>query len=430
MSSTMIIIVLFVSMLVLLYMKVPLVVCIGLPTALIIYLNFGMAAPVFAQRTVSSMSSFTLMAVPLFMLAGKIMEVGGISERIVKVCDVLVGWIVGGLAHVVILACAFFGALTGSAVATCVAIGSVMAPDMERKGYPGWLIGGLHSVAASLGVLIPPSIPLIIYGVCCGESVGTLFIAGVVPGIVFALCLMVSVFIVFKKKNIKVEREVVGFKEGIKAIVEAIPALLMPFIILGGIYGGIFTPSEAGAVACTYGLIIATFVYKGINKETIHEVLGGSITNTAFCMIIMAASGCFSWLLVSSGASALLSKTIGTIAVNKVIFFILVNIILIFMGMFIETVCGILIITPILMPTVIALGISPIHFGVMMTVNLALGLSTPPVGENQYIAARIAKIRFEDQLRGSAPFLAAGFVALVLITAFPQLSLWLPSLLG
>jgi len=426
-STLWICIILFAAMLLLLYFKVPLVVCIGLPTALFIYLNYGYSLPTFAQKSISSLSSFTLMAVPLFMLAGKIMEVGGISRRIVKVADVLVGWIVGGLAHVLIVACAFFGALTGSAVATCVAIGSVMSPDMHKKGYPAWLTGGLLSVASSLGVLIPPSIPLIVYGVCVGESVGELFMAGIIPGVLFALCLMIAVILVFKKKGLVVEREVLSFKEGMKAILEAIPALFMPFIILGGIYGGIFTPSEAGAVACVYGFLVSIFVYKEINTENIHDVLGGSITNTAFCMIVMAASGCFSWLLVISGASSLMSSVIGAISVNQFVFLVLSNLIFVVIGMFIETTCGILIITPILLPTVKALGISPIHFGVIMTVNLALGLSTPPVGENQYIAARIVGNRFEEQLKGSLPFMAAGFIALIIITAVPQLSLWLPS---
>ncbi len=429
MSTPIICILLFGAMLLLLYFNCPLVVAIGLPTAGIMFTAAGVAMPSLAQKSLSSIDSFTMMAVPLFMFAGKIMEVGGLSRRIVRMADCLVGWISGGLGHVLIVASAFFGALTGSAVATCAAIGSTLIPEMKVKGYPAGWVAGLQSVAASLGVLIPPSIPLIIYGVSTGTSVGKLFIAGIVPGCFLAFCLMVAVFITFRKKKIQVTREVITGKALFYSFLEAIPALIMPVIILGGIYTGVFTPSEAGAVACTYGFLICTFFYKEINRENIHEIIGGAVTNTAFCMIIVTASGAFSWLLVMTGASDLLGSSITAISVNQLVFLLMANVILLFMGMFIETICAILIVTPILMPTVLALGIDPVHFGIIMVANLALGLTTPPVGENQYIAAKIAGITFEEELRGSVPFLIAGYAALILITAIPGLSTWLPELL-
>lgn len=428
MNTSMICILLFLMVIVLLVLNCPLVVAIGLPSAIIMFAGMDIALPSLAQKSLAAVDSFTLMAVPLFMFAGKIMEVGGMSKRIVRMADCLVGWIVGGLGHVLIVASAFFGALTGSAVATCAAIGSILIPEMKAKGYPVGFCAGLQSVSGSLGVLIPPSIPLIIYGVSTGTSVGKLFMAGVLPGIVFALCLMVAVYITFKRKKIVVEREIISGKDLVRNVINSIPALIMPIIILGGIYSGIFTPTEAGAVACVYGLLVSIFFYKEINRENIHDVIGGSITNTAFAMIIVTASGAFSWLLVMSGASEMLGEAISAISVNKVVFLLTANLIFIVVGMFIETICGILIVTPILMPTVLELGIDPIHFGIIMVANLALGLTTPPVGENQYIAAKIAGIPFEEELKGSIPFLVAGYVALILIVAFPQISTFLPSI--
>lgn len=428
MSTLMICIILFVLMLLLLFLNTPLVVAIGLPTALIMQFGLKLGLPTLAQRSLTSIDSFTLMAVPLFMLAGKIMEHGGMSRRIIRMADCLIGWVSGGLAHVVILASAFFGALTGSSVACCAAIGSILIPEMKAKKYPAGLVAGLQSVAAILGVIIPPSISMIIYGVITGTSVGDLFIAGIVPGLFIALCLMIAVSVTFKVKKIEVEHETFSWKKVWAAFKDSYLALIMPVIIMGGIYSGNFTPTEAGAIACVYGFIICAFVYKEITWETMHEILGGTITLTSFCMIIVTASNAFSWLLVRSGVSGLLSNAISAIAVNKVVFLILANLIFIAMGMFIEGICAILMITPILMPTVYALGIDPIHFGLIMIINISLGLTTPPVGENQYIVSKIAGIPFEEEVKGSIPFLITGYVALFIITFVPQITLWLPNL--
>lgn len=429
MSPLMVCIVLFSIMLFLLFFNTPLVVAIGLPSALIMSFGLDLGLPTLAQRSLTSIDSFTLMAVPLFMLAGKIMECGGMSRRIVRMADCLIGWVSGGLAHVVVLSSAFFGALTGSSVACCAAIGSVLIPEMIAKKYPASLVAGLQSVAAALGVIIPPSISMIIYGVITGTSIGDLFIAGIMPGLFLSLCLMITISITFKVKKIEVEHETFSWRKIFEAFKESYLALIMPVIILGGIYSGIFTPTEAGAVACVYGFIICAFVYKEITWETLHEIFGGTITLTSFCMIIVTASGAFSWLLVRSGVSGLLSDSISSIAVNKVVFLILANLIFIAMGMFIEGICAILMITPILMPTVYSLGIDPVHFGIMMIINIALGLTTPPVGENQYIASKIAGIPFEEEVRGSIPFLLTGYIALAFITFVPQITLWLPNLL-
>ena len=389
----------------------------------------GMNVAAFAQRMFVAVDSFTMMAIPFFMLAGKLMEVGGMSRRIVRFADCLVGWMTGGLAHVIVVASAFFGALSGSAAATCAAIGSTLIPDMKRKGYPADFVAGLQAVAGGLGVIIPPSITMIMYGVCSGTSIGKLFVAGILPGIFLALCLMLTVRVEAGKRRIKQTSTFSG-KELLKSFLDAIPALMVPIIILGGIYGGFFSPTEAGAVACVYGLLVGVFWYKEVNRDNIGAILGGALVNTVMVLIIVSASGAFSWLLTSNGVASLLGRAIGSVATNRFLFLLFSNLIFLLIGCFIESVAGILIVTPILLPQALALGIDPVHYGVIMVVNLALGLTTPPVGENQYIAAAIADIPFEQEFKASLPFLLTNFIALMVITYVPQLSLWLPGVLS
>ena len=300
---------------------------------------------------------------------------------------------------------------------------------MKRKGYPADFVAGLQAVAGGLGVIIPPSITMIMYGVCSGTSIGKLFVAGIIPGIFLALCLMLTVRVEAGKRRIKQTSTFSG-KELLKSFLDAIPALMVPIIILGGIYGGFFSPTEAGAVACVYGLLVGVFWYKEVNRDNIGAILGGALVNTVMVLIIVSASGAFSWLLTSNGVASLLGRAIGSVATNRFLFLLFSNLIFLLIGCFIESVAGILIVTPILLPQALALGIDPVHYGVIMVVNLALGLTTPPVGENQYIAAAIADIPFEQEFKASLPFLLTNFIALMVITYVPQLSLWLPGVLS
>lgn len=420
--------ILFGLLLLFLFFNIPLVVAIGLPTLIGIFLS-GMDIITVSQKMFSSVNSFTLMAIPFFMLAGKFMEIGGMSRRIVRFANCLVGWMRGGLAHVVVVSSAFFGALSGSAAATCAAIGSTLIPEMKEKGYPADFVSALTSTAGGLGVIIPPSITLIMYGVVSQTSIGKLFIAGIVPGILISVFLMIMVRIQAVKCDIK-QTGVFTIKELITSFMDAFPALLVPVIILGGIYGGVFSPTEAGAVAVVYAFIIGVFWYKEVNSKNIVSILGGAISNTVLVLIIVSVSGMFSWLLTINGVANLLSSVIGTVSSNQIVFLILANVIFIFVGAFIESVAGIMIVTPILMPTVHALGIDPVHFGIIMIANLAFGLSTPPVGENQYIASAISGVPFEQQVKASLPFLFANFMAILVITFVPEISLWLPRLIG
>jgi len=411
----------------LLFFNVPLVVAIGLPTIIFIFNDFTL--PIMAQRVYMAVDSFTLLAIPLFMLAGKIMEIGGMSKRIIRLANCLVGWMSGGLAHVIIVSCAFFGALSGSSPATTAAMGSILIPEMKEKGFPTDFSAGLTAVSGCLGTIIPPSIPMVVYGVVSGTSIGELFIAGIIPGMLMASFLMITVYVMSKKKKLPRTGNFT-FKELKNSFLDSIAALMVPVIILGGIYGGYFTPTEAGVIAVVYGFLISIFYYKEINLNNFLEILGGAITNTVLVMIIVAVSGAFSWLLTISGASSLIGKSIASFATTKILFLIVVNILLVFVGCFIETVAGILIVTPVLFPIVQSLGIDPVQFGIIVTVNLSIGMSTPPVGENQYIAAAIAKIPFDKEVKAALPFLLVAFLSLIIITFVPQVSLWLPNVLG
>lgn len=421
------VLILFGGLLLLLFLNLPIVVAIGLPTIIVMFVN-GYDVSVYAQRLFASVDSFSLLAIPFFMLAGSEMEVGGMSRRIVNLSNSLIGWVVGGLGHVIVVSCAFFGALSGSAAATTAAIGSVLIPEMTKKGYPREFSSGIVSVSGFLGIIIPPSIPMIIYGVSSGTSIGDLFVGGIIPGILIALALMFIVRLQAKKIDIP-KPEHSSNKEILHSFIDAIPAILVPVIIIGGIYGGIFTPTEAGAVAALYGLIIGLFFYKEINMKNIKDVFGGAITNTILVMLMIAVSGAFSWVLTIEGVAKLVGNFIYSISSNRYVFLILVNLLLLFMGCFFETCAAILIVTPILYPIAMDFGIDPVHFGIVICFNLGMGLSTPPVGENQYIAASISGIPFEKQVRASIPYLIASFACLIITTYIPLVVTWLPSLL-
>jgi C4-dicarboxylate transporter DctM subunit len=422
--------ILFGLLIALLILNVPLVAAIGVPTVVVMIL-YDMNTATFAQRAYASVDSFTMMAIPFFMLAGKLMEIGGMSTRIVRFAESMIGWISGGLAYVVVLASTFFGALSGSAAATCAAIGSIMIPEMKKRGYPADFVGALQAAAGGLGVIIPPSITMIMYGVTSATSIGDLFIAGIIPGLTMALCLMITVYLKTRKSPVAAmrHREPFDGKNLLKAFIDAFFAIMVPVIILGGIYSGVFTASEAGAVACIYGFIIGVFWYREINLHNFLEIMGGTITNTVLVMLIVAVSGAFSWLLTFSGVAKFLGTFVSSIAASQVTFLLVSNVIFFIMGMFIESVAAILIITPILHPIAMTLGVDSVHFGIIMVVNLAIGLVTPPVGENQYIAAAIAGIPLERLLRAVVPFFASLIIALMIITYVPSLSLFLVQLL-
>ncbi len=422
-------IVLFVCLIVLLLGGIPIAACIGGATV-IAMITSGLPLLNFASKVYSSVNSFTLMAVPFFMFAGSLMATGGMSRRLIRLASALVGWITGGLTHVMILASAFFAALSGSAPATCAAIGGMMIPEMKKKGFPAEFSAAVQCVAGTIGPIIPPSIPMVVYAICAGESVGALFAGGIIPGLIYAACLMVVSGLICKKKGFGAESKTkYDGHETWEAFKDAIWALLVPVIVLGGIYSGVFTPTEAGAVAAAYGLIAGFFIYRELTFKDLVKILIDTAANTSLVLLIIGCAGAFTWVLTIKGIAAAVGTWFAAASSGKAVFMALTIILLLFMGCFMECCASVLMVVPILLPVATSLGISPIYFGVIVVMTLSLGMATPPVGEDLYIAASIAGIKFEQEVKYVLPMVGAAIMAIVICAIFPDLVMFIPTLI-
>jgi len=384
----------------------------------------GLSMLVVAQQLFVALDKYPLAAVPFFILAGNLMEASGISQRLVEFAKSLVGGFQGGLAITCVLTCMIFAAVSGSSVATTFAIGAILVPALLKHGYPRPYAASLQATSAELGVIIPPSIPLILYGVSAEVPVGELFVAGFGPGLLIGLALMVFVWLWAKWKGLGKDDHV-GRLEPWDALKQASLALLMPVIILGGIYGGVFTPTEASAVAVAYAFIVGVFVYRKLNKRLLIAALDKSIVSTAVIMFIIAAAGLFSFLITRAGIPNLVGNSLTVAFDNPVMFLLAVNCALFVIGMFIETSAAIIVLAPILAPIAISFGVDPVHFGVIMVVNLALGMITPPFGVNLFAACTVAQISLNRIVNSLLPFVALMIVCLMLITYIPSISLTL-----
>jgi C4-dicarboxylate transporter, DctM subunit len=413
---------------ILLFLSVPVAFAMAASTILIIFFFTDIPMQVTVQRMFASVNSLPLLAIPLFILAGKLMENGGISKRLINLATAFVGHTAGGYAAVGVISCMFFGALSGSSAATVAAIGSILIPAMIKRGYEPKFAAGSIAVSGELGSIIPPSIPMILYAVVTGTSIGSMFIAGIIPGILLGLGLIGFVFFVSKKEGYGGDIEKATWKMKGKAIYDAAFALFMPIIILGGIYGGVFTPTEAAAVAVLYALIVGKFVYKELKLGSLIKVFADAAITTSTIMIIISAAGLLSWYLtrnmIPQKAAAFLTEFTG----NAFIFLIFVNIFLLIVGMFFEASAAILILAPILLPIATQFGIDPVHFGIIIIVNLAIGMVTPPIGVNLFISCKIANLSLEQITRGVLPFLLLLIINLLIVSYVPFLSTWLPSL--
>ncbi len=385
---------------------------------------------VVAQRYFTAVDSFSLMAIPFFMMAGMLMERGGISKRLINLANLLLGNLYGSLAIVLIVTSAFFGALTGSSTATVAAIGGIMIPAMLRSGYEEGFSLSTSASSGFLGCIIPPSIPMITYGVAAGVSIGGMFMAGVIPGILLALGMCCYAFYFGKKSNYKASDKRPTGKEILAAFKEAIWALLMPVIILGGIYGGIFTPTEASCVALFYGLIVGVFVFKELKIRDLPKMIKQAMINSAMVLFIIAGATAFGYLMTRGMIPARIATAITSITDNSILFLLIVNVLLLVMGTFMETNAAIMITAPIFLPIVTAMNINPIHFGTIMIVNLAIGQITPPLGVNLFVAAGIQGGALEKVVnRHLIRYILICVLILLLITYIPGLSLALPGLL-
>ena len=413
-----------------LVLSAPIVFSLAL-SALALLWDKGMLVPqLVVQRMFAGIDSFPMMAIPFFMLAGALMDTGGISTRLVRFSNYLVGWIQGGLAHVAILASMFFAGITGSAVADATAIGSTLIPLMNKRGFPTLFSAAVVAAAGVVGPIIPPSIPMVIYGVMAGVSIGALFMGGFIPGILIGLGLMAVVYVQAKKHGYPREAVRPTVREFLQATVSAFGAILMPLIILGGIFGGVFTATEAAVVATVYAFLMGKFVYKELQWRDFPEILYKAGLSTAMILIIVGVANLVGYIMAVERVPLMVAESFLSITTNKYVMLLLINILLLIVGCFIDGASALIIFTPVLLPLIYKLGIDPIFFGVMITVNLMIGTITPPVGLCLYVTCGIADVRLEQISRTIMPFLLVEVAVLFLITYVPELIMFLPSIFG
>ncbi len=403
-------------------------VAVSIGLSAIIGIQIGNANMLISVKEMfSSINKFPLAAIPFFILAGNIMETGGISRRLVEFAKSIVGGVQGGLPMTCVLTCMIFAAVSGSSVATTFAIGAILIPALIKHGYPTPYAAALQATSAELGVIIPPSIPMILYGVSAEVSIGEMFIAGFGPGIFIgcALMLFVHLYCRFKGwgKNDGVGRLSVG-----KAAWQAGWALMMPVIILGGIYGGIFTPTEASAVSVFYALVVGMVIYREIKFKDLYVILRKSVISSAVIMFIIANAGLFAFLITRAGVPDAIGVWLKHVLQTPALFLLGVNLALFIIGMFIETSAAIIVLAPILAPVAVHFGIDPIHFGLVMVVNLALGMITPPFGVNLFAACTVARISLDRIIPHLLPFVFVILGCLMVVTYVPELSLFLRDL--
>ena len=421
---------LFSTLLIFLLLRVPIAAALGLSTALAV-LQADLPLTLIVQRMVVSNDSFPLMAIPFFILAGNVMTYGGVSRRIVAFADTLVGWMTGGLGLVATVSGVFFSAISGSSAATTAAVGSVLFPEMEKRGYDRSFSAAIVAAAGETGIIIPPSVVMVVYGVIAGVSIGDMFLGGFGPGLLMGFSMTVLIYVLSRKKGLQSTSKFVGFKQVIKSFSSAIWGLMMPVIILGGIYGGIFTPTEAAVVAVLWGIFVGFFIYKDLKAEDLPKILRKSAIGAAVIMFIMNAAGLFSWIITSEQIPHKLAQSFVAISGgSEIIFLMLINVLLLITGTMINASAAITILAPILVPVAMTFNIDLVFFGVLMVVNMAIGCITPPVGVDLFVATTISGVPIEKIAKAIFPFLVVLLVDLILITYVQDIVMWLPNMFG
>jgi tripartite ATP-independent transporter DctM subunit len=417
---------------VLLFYGVPVSFCIGIATLLALFNvmpDVGTALVISAQRMTSSLDSFTLVAIPLFILAGGMMNTGGIALRLIDFAKVVVGWLPGSLAHITCVANALFGAISGSAVASAAAVGATLSPLQRKEGYDMPFCASVNVASSPCGLLIPPSGALIVYSLISGGTpVDVLFVAGYIPGIMMAASVMAWVAWKAHKGEMPTTVHRYSAAEALAITLRAIPALLLILIIMGGIIGGVFTATEAAGVAALYTFILGRFFYKSLSWPLLVKSVLDAAVGTAVVMLMVGVSMTMSWLLASTGSAKMLADAIIGFSNNPYVLMLLFNVLLLLLGTFLDITPGLLIFTPIFLPVAMKLGISPVHFGIIITFNLCIGIATPPVGSTLFVASRVAQVSLGELTRPLLPMFALEIIALFLVTYIPALSLWLPQL--
>ena len=420
---------LFILLIGLMMASVPVGISLGLSTLVTMVLTTNLDVITIPQYCFRGLDSFPLMAIPFFMLAGNLMKFGGLSEKLINLSNSLVRGFKGGLGHVTVLASMFFAALSGSAPATVMAIGSNVIPQMEKHGYDRGYATALASTAGTIGVIIPPSIPFVIYGVVSGASISDLFVAGIIPGILIGIVLMVVNYIYARKYGYGGEGRA-SFREFLHELKDAIWALLVPVIILGGIYGGIFTPTESAVVAVVYTLIIGFVVYKELTWKKVWDAFmeTGALNGTTTFMVGLSMS--FAASLTLAGIPSAVGQAILSLDAGPVVILLLINVVLLVVGCFVDNISSTIILTPILLPIAQGVGMTAVQFGIVMTVNLAIGFITPPYGVNLFYGSAIGKVSIEELSKKILPFIGAMIICLLLLTFIEPLSMWLPTLMA
>jgi C4-dicarboxylate transporter DctM subunit len=419
-----------VSFTILLVLGVPIAFCIGISTLAGLLQQGDTPLLLLPHMMFQGADSFPLLAVPFFVLAGALMNAGGITRRLVDFANLLVGHVRSGLAVVNVVASMFFAGVTGAAVADTSAIGSVMIPAMEQEGYDLGFAAAITAASSTMGPIIPPSIPMIIYGVSAEQSIAALFLAGIIPGLMIGLSLMAVAFFSSGQRQPRLcpEGEAVSRRHLLRGVKDALLALFMPAFILGGILAGVFTPTEAAAVSVLYAFVVGRFIYRELSWRQLPALCRESLVVTAMIMFIISNAAIFGWLMA---ALQMPQKVIGlfmSMLGSRWLILLMINLFLLFIGTFMETTASLIILTPILLPLAEQMGLEPIHFGTVMVLNLVIGLTTPPLGVCLFISSSIAGISLERISRRMIPFLFAAVVILMLVTYIPQLSMWIPHL--
>lgn len=418
---------LFGIFIILVLLGVPVSFTLGVAAVVVLTVFGGYPLQVVVQRMFTAVDSFSLMAIPFFMLAGSLMDSGGITRRIINFASSLVGHLRGGLAHVVALTGVVMGGISGSGVADTAAIGSIMIPEMERRGYDKSFSAALTACAGSIGLIIPPSIAMIIYGVTSQVSIGDLFLAGIIPGVLIGVGLMLVSSYVAKKEDYPTE-PIVPNKERLKRFKDAIWALIMPIIIIVGIRCGIFTPTEGGVIAAVYGLFVGMFVYKEISWRDLPQIFSKTVIDTAVVTFLICTASLFGWLLSSERIPQTIAQSILALSSNKYIILLLINVLLLIVGMFLDSGPAIILLAPVLLPLAKSLDVNLVQFGLIMVVNLTIGLLTPPVGTALYVACNISKLPLADVSRSVLKLLPVMLIVLLLITYIPAVTMLIPTL--
>jgi C4-dicarboxylate transporter DctM subunit len=424
----MIVLIVFIVMIALMVVNVPIALCTGIATMAGILSVDGLTMQIFVQRMFTGLDTFTLIAVPLFILTGRFMALGGITRDLINVSKVLVGYFKGGLGYINIVASMLFAGITGSAASDTSSIGSILIPAMESKGYDSDFSVAVTATSSTIGVMIPPSIPMVVFGAVSGASIGKLFLGGIVPGLLTGIVLMVVSGVISNKRDYPRD-EKISLKESLILLLKGIPAMLTIVIILVGIVGGFFTPTEAAGIAALYSFLLGKFYYKELRIRDVPKMLSEVALTTGQVALMIATASALAWLFAQQRVPMMIGNFILGITTNKFILLLIINLLLLFVGTWLDLSPAVIIFTPILLPIAQQLGMDIIQFGVMMVVNLAIGLFTPPVGVCLFVSCGIAKCSITSVIKAFVPFFVAMLLVLVLITYVPWISMALPTAL-